>query len=105
MNDLITRALASTIDSRMRPEEMEIIYNWGKKYYKGGNTLEVGAYLGCVSYLFCGIIREFYDHVPESKHYIVDVFDDVEDTDWAYQPHPMETLVGNLTPDFDQWFK
>jgi len=100
MNDLITRAESVNVeDAMMRRPELEIIYNAGKEYYKGGNILEVGAYKGMTSYLLLGVMNE-YAEVPESSRlYIVDIFKTghpKSDWNWPYKKHPVSLIKKNL---------
>lgn len=98
MSDLIERAFNIDTDKRMKKEELEIIYDWGKKFYKGGNTLEIGAFKGMTSIVLCGILDEAKSRKPESRHYIIDLFEDVfgGDNEWSYGVHTAEMLTANL---------
>lgn len=86
-----------TEDRQMLKEELEIIADWCAKYYKGGNTLEIGAYKGMTSYVMLASMLNSPSRLADSKHFIVDIFEmGIEDTEWRYSDHPMETLVNNL---------
>ncbi len=95
MQDIIDQALEVNLDKRMKREELEIIAKWTEKFYKGGNTLEIGAYKGMTSYLLASIIAN-NQHEANSKHYIIDLFEVVGDTEWRYEEHPKELLINNL---------
>ena len=99
MNRLIEKAMAVNSDSRMTPDELEWLYGRFKDVYKGGNSLEIGAYKGMLSYLCAGIIDE-YKGDEVGMHFILDAFDIPIDIDelntHRYEPHTVEMLMNNL---------
>lgn len=84
-------------DGRMLYEEQEIIAAFIEKYFNGGNTLEIGAYLGRVSYLFA-YAHSLITTTDRGRHYIADIFSDSSDseTSFGYREHTADMLKGNL---------
>lgn len=93
--DLITTAHKLYADARMDPDELKLIRDFHKKHYKGGHTLEIGAYKGMTSFLIVNLIHQSKVN-PKGKHYIVDIFDEGQEDNWAYEPYSEEMLTKNL---------
>jgi len=93
---LVTHALGINEDKRMLREELNLIHDYVSKVYKGGNSLEIGAYKGMTSYLLASFIAQYKK--ATGKHYVVDNFDQriKSDENWGYESHPKELLVSNL---------
>jgi hypothetical protein len=91
-------------DARMKEQEFRWILEHLDKVYKGGNSLEIGAYKGMTSYVLAAYLKEHGDHVKSDyprKHYVVDEFsqhrgDNNSDTEWKYQEHTRQMLIDNL---------
>jgi len=99
MRNIINEALAINEDKRMLQGELELIWNYINEKYKGGNTLEIGAYKGMTSFLFGAAMDEYEKKGKrDGKHYIVDIFEDyeTEDTSWGYEAHPRSLLLKNV---------
>lgn len=99
VSKLIDEAMAVNEDKRMLREELELIADIHYEYYKGGNTLEIGAYKGMTSYLLAGLM--YHSNVPNSQapecnHYVVDLFELIGDTEWHYETHTRDMLLDNL---------
>lgn len=98
MNEIIKWALAISDDPRMSEDEMIWLYRRIKELYEGGNTLEIGAYRGMLSYLFARRVHE--SGRPESKHVIVDAFDipiDIdEENTHHYGDHTEALMMANM---------
>jgi hypothetical protein len=80
-------------DSRMLSREMYDISKFIGQTFTGGDTLEIGCYLGRVSYLFA------YAHeiIKGGRHYAVDVYEmNVGDTIWKYYEHTEAMLKKNM---------
>lgn len=96
---IIQKAHEVNPDKRMLKEELEIVAEWCEKYYKGGNTLEIGAYKGMTSYLLTAVVKQYrkkQEGREDSKHYIVDLFEVSGDIQWNYEEHPKQLLINNL---------
>ena len=96
IDKIIKEAFEINEDKQMLPEELEIVSRLWLQYYTGGNTLEIGAYKGMTSYVFCGLMANSVIRKPTAYHHIVDVFDETQDMVWNYQKHPQELLEKNL---------
>lgn len=96
MDAIIEEAYSVNKDKRMLPDELSIIKSWIEKYYRGGNTLEIGAYKGMTSKLILMTRKLMGDENPESKHFVVDAFDMVTDNQWVYEEHTPEMLASNM---------
>jgi hypothetical protein len=97
--NIIEKAMQVNEDKRMLKEELDIISNWCEKYYKGGNTLEIGAYKGMTSYLLSSVVKQYRkknEGHEDSKHYIVDLFEVVGDIQWEYGEHTRQMLIDNI---------
>jgi len=88
-------------NSLMLKEECDLIYNWVLENYAGGNILEIGVFKGRTSYIISQAIK---DKIGESKHFIVDVFNDsanetgikAGDLEWIIPPHTKEEFLENV---------
>ena len=96
---IINKAFEVNQDKRMLKVELELLYDYVDKVYKGGHSLEIGAYKGMTSYVLASFVAA--RGKENSKHFIVDAFSQVEksDNNWLYEEHPMELLLNN-TADF-----
>jgi len=91
---IIDKAFTLNLDKRMLRDELAIISDWCDKWYKGGNTLEIGAYKGMTSYVMASKLQE--REKEENKHFIVDLFEVIGDIEWLYEEHPQQLLIDNL---------
>lgn len=101
LRNLIKEAYDVNEDKRMLKTELKAIAEYFLKNYEGGNTLEIGAYKGMTSRLIAGLMHNASTRYPESKHYIVDLFEVIGDTEWNYDEHPQELLLENVGPYSD----
>lgn len=87
---------ANLIEGMMLDEEMSMLYDFIWNNLTEEPTLEIGAYMGKTSYLFCKLQKIKYGE-DKVRHYALDVFDEgVEDNIYAYQPHGTEMWLKNL---------
>ena len=97
LGKIVNDALTINEDKRMLKEELLLIAERMNDLYKGGNTLEIGAYKGMTSYVFASILK---GTKSKNKHYIVDIFDKesgaIEAGNWAYDVHTKEMMEENL---------
>jgi hypothetical protein len=98
MENVVQRAMAINSDPRMSQDELLWLYQRFEELNQGGNTLEIGAYRGMLSYLMAEKISRLGK--PESKHFIVDVFDIPIDNDEStahhYGIHTEEELLEKM---------
>lgn len=98
-SSIIQKAMQVNEDKRMLKEELDIIADWCAKYYKGGDTLEIGAYKGMTSYLLTSVVQQYrkkHEGHADSKHYIVDLFELIGDLQWNYGEHTAKMLTDSL---------
>ena len=96
MSDFVDNALMVNEDKRMTEDELLLIEDFHNTHYKGGNTLEIGAYKGMTSNLLVNLMNAYPNRNPESRHYIVDLFNDGIEDDWNYEEYSRELLIENL---------
>lgn len=96
--NIISKALSLHDNPQMRQDELAGVYDWLIPRFEGGNTLELGAYKGMTSYVFCRVHQSYREEPREDvRHYIVDVFEQgKEDWDWGYGKHTVKMLKNNL---------
>lgn len=91
-------AEANLIEGMMLDEEMDLICDYIYEHITvDGSTLEIGAYLGKVSYLFCAI-KELKFGIDKVSHFAVDIFDNGEqECMYHYSQHQPENYLMNLS--------
>lgn len=96
MIKLLEEALAVNSDGRMTPNELDWLHQRFQALYKGGNSLEIGAYRGMLTYVCADIVKEN----GEGMHYVVDAFDipidEDEDNTHHYGDHTEQMMKENL---------
>lgn len=90
MKKIVNDAFNLTDDKHMLVGELDLLDDTFREAYQGGDTLEVGAYKGMTSYIMANIVDEL-GSTSDSKHYIVDVFDNKS------QVHTKEMLLKNVS--------
>lgn len=92
---LIDEAWQVNTDSKMSWDELGWLIDRFREIYKGGNSLEIGAYKGMLTYICATIAKE-----KGGKHYVVDTFDIPIDTAEAtmhiYGEHTEESMRKSL---------
>lgn len=94
-DDIITNALSINNDARMTHDELTWLYDRFEKLYEGGNSLEIGAYRGMLTYLCAEKVSR-----KGGKHYVLDAFDipidEDEDNMHGYGEHTQEQMKERL---------
>jgi len=92
---LIDEAWQVNPDAKMSWDELEWLIDRFRELNKGGNSLEIGAYKGMLTYVCCAIAKE-----KGGKHTVVDTFDIPIDEDEAkthiYGEHTEESMKASL---------
>lgn len=95
---IITEAMEVNTDARMTIDELTWLFNRFGEVSKGGNSLEIGAYRGMLTYI-CAYFMKAKGR-EGSKHFVVDTFDipidEDEDNTHHYGEHTMEMMLSNL---------
>jgi hypothetical protein len=74
---------------------LDWLYDRFEELYKGGNSLEIGAYRGMLTYLCAGFVKK-----KGGVHVVVDAFDipidEMEDNEHHYGEHTQEKMKESL---------
>ncbi len=93
--EILDNALNINPDPRMTTDELAWLYDRFNEIYKGGNSIEIGAYRGMLSYICANVVAE-----KGGVHYIIDAFDTVideqENKDYSYGEHTEEGLLERI---------
>lgn len=102
MRDLVKEALSLHEAPQMLDKELYVIYQKLEEYWKGGNTIEFGAYKGMTSYVIAGYISEHSTKDSPGRHYAVDVWTEGKgDWNWPYGKHTKSMYLKNVKPFID----